>query len=415
MANTDTAGAIGALSRGISGFTEGYMGARQLRMRERESEAQNARAQQEFDIRRQALSLDKDRASMQLEEAKNQQRISSLGDAFKALSLGNKPLALQLANQDRSAGTKIIDMNIDPNTGDWNRVLENNQVEKLPFDQVAPYIPEFNQLMRSRYSGYGADNMIRDPYAEAEGLEEINEYFNVDPKNDDNPQGISATTRRGVIEGLQKGIDFATIGKSLGLKRRGESADALKAAVASAKEKLNMVQKRATAGKGLMTDLELKQVKDSQADLRVALQELERATGQQPDLGSMRYSGVSGRRMPVIGGAVQQAPQQPAPVPMGQPAVAAQQPGQTVNPWGAPAQAQAGANMQQLDSNRDGRLDERDEMVRMALLAEQNADVLTQRNPQLLEQAKAILKVYRGQLQKQSQRAMMQPRGAIGG
>jgi len=405
MAKTDTAGGISAVAKGIGGFTGGYMGGRRMKMQEAESAARTRRADQEYGIRKQRLDFE-------TEKAGRANRMSSTGDAFQALSMGDKPYALQLANQYRAPGEKIVDMNIDPNTGNWNRMLENNQTETIPFQQIAPLIPAFNQLMRSRYS----TSSKKEPFYEEQGIEELNTYFNVAPKNTDNPMGITSAKRRGVLDALKRGMTYKQIGQSLGLKRRGAGSagmlsdvERFEKGVQAAKRELKTVTTKATSGVYKMKNISAKE----QEKIDAATRKLRRVENQlsvakemgAEDLGQMRYGGAPAQQgvtmapatLPGITSRPTAAPAPvvaPAPVPIA----------------GAPEAPAASMGIQELDSNKDGALDERDEMVKMALWAEANPDQI--KDPRDLEEAKAILKVYRGQLQKQTQKTMLS-QGAI--
>jgi len=413
MSTRDTAGGIRAVASGIGGFSSGYLQGRRLRLDEeredrreaREDEYNNWRKTREKRYMAQLEEEKLDRARKRKEYEK-QQALTKYTDAYQMASMQDKRGALARINEGVPEDSQIADMFIQPDTRDWILIDRKAKSTRIPFEQIAWNIPKYRALVNAHYGG-GANTPKLGDYETGMALADINRYYNVDPQSIDNPNGISATARRAVEDALtrgipdqQRGISYRQIGSSLGLSPRGpEAVDAAKAALDRAQIELDLAKQKATRnvlgfGKGI-SDKEALAIQKAEKDVAEKKQAYQEAIElNNTDLDSMRFGiGATGRMRGM--GSMGQSPQTVRPGPGG---------GLGAGSLGAPAEL---PTVQELDDNQDGRLDEQDKKVKAALWAEKNPELIE--DPRDIEEAKAILKVYRSQLDRKAKKVLAGP------
>ena len=426
MAMADTAGALGALAQGISGYTAGRERAADRRYRDQEMALRARQSEGALQAQQARTALDRDRLGFQREQqswvreqAKDSKRLGemeremhSMGRGYFSTVNGDPELGVRFMNEGRPPDRQVIDASVD-SAGNFHWT-ENTPEGPRNFTKPAKQMRSAAEqavkgLMESRrIDAYSKSRpTIADPFAEQEGLEELNTYFNVESKNFENPQGISARKRGAIIAGLKEGKSFKRIAESMNLKRRG--VDRLKkaeGALKSAESKVAKVKKMATSWRiGRTSSISLEEqnnIDEALVGLEAAKRELKGIQSlMNEDLSQLRYGGASSQ--PIGQGAIQPAPAATAPVSPQMGRIQAADSIQAFDQGGAPT-------FQQLDDNADGILDRQDKAVRIALKAiakekEQPGSV----DPIRLAQARAIEKVFNSQNLKAAERDLAPP------
>jgi hypothetical protein len=373
----------------MQGFQAGWGMARQSSRdaddRRRTDIAESSR-QQEMDRR---TAMDKYQMDRNDRLDKSEEQKSSLAEAnvrlqtgIRAVYAGFPEQGVQLMNQGISPESPnyIKEMSVNPEDGTLSILRNDGKVVPVPFAQVASVMPGFDAPK--------ADSMSKpDDFTRSSALQEFGEYFNVGPRSETNPDGITARQERAITSGLMAGKSFGEIGKSLKLVPIARESDVVKAeqdyqsAIAEYEgapinNRSGLLTSQRTMPKEQIDDLNAKR----QAMVGAGKKAQYLKERGETDVNQIRYSGFE---QGLQGGMQrQQSPAQPL---QGQAPVAS-----TIN-------------IKAIDDNQDGILDERDRIVQAALHAEANPGMY---DPRDLEEADAILKEYRKVTRSKAQAVM---------
>lgn len=275
-----------------------------------------------------------------------------------------------LGDFNRKGKVKLSNFDFDREDGSITMTGLDGRTSRIPGDIATDmYRSHYGLKPVSRGTGSASTKLTEDEQFEVgAGLQEFGEYFDITLKDEQHPEGMSKEKFSAVKAGLRAskqkgGPTYADIGSSLGLRRRTDVVDAARTSAEASGENVQDTIERA---RGLfssrlkgVSEGELKKIEEAarlEHEAASKFREL-REKQQQDDqrLGSLRLG-------------------------------SANQPGQ-----GQPGQVKV-HTPQELDSNKNGKVDARDELVQAALHADENPDLYS---PQEREEAAAILKVYR--------------------
>lgn len=202
-----TAGAISALGQGIGGFTQGYMQGRQLKRQEERDRMYDERISRQMDQEEKLFGMKESAARLEQENAVYQ-------NAFKDISLGNKAAGIAKLNTVWDPEDPVIDSAWSQDDGAWVIKTEKGGIKSIPFTTLQQVIPE----LKSSVDGLS-------DFSSESALEELNQYYNLEPMSKDNPDGIRPSKRKAIQQAIGMGKPAKEIAESLGLSPRISTSD----------------------------------------------------------------------------------------------------------------------------------------------------------------------------------------------